>query len=102
MSLAGGGLKLPITSDTNVLDSSASGAYPIASTTYVVIYSNQTSQDVAQTLVDFFTWGLTTGQADASKLSYAPLPDTVAQQALQELSKLTLNGKAVTASSNIG
>src|SRR5207249_1204457 len=102
ISAAGGGLELPIDPSTNVLNSSATGAYPIPTTTYVIIYADQTDKDRAQTLVDFFTWGLTTGQADASKLSYAPLPDTVAQQALQELSKLTLNGKAVTASSNIG
>ena len=102
ISAAGGDLKLPITPDTNVLNSSASGAYPIASTTYVLVYANETNKDVAQTIVDFFTWGLTTGQGEASKLNYAPLPPTVAEQALQELSKVTVNGTPVTASSNIG
>jgi phosphate transport system substrate-binding protein len=102
ISAAGADLKLPITPDTNVLNSSASGAYPIASTTYVLVYANETNKDVAQTIVDFFTWGLTTGQGEASKLNYAPLPTTVAQQALQELSKVTVNGTPVKASSNIG
>jgi phosphate transport system substrate-binding protein len=102
ISAAGADLKLPITPDTNVLNSSATGAYPIASTTYVIIATAQTDRDKAQTLVDFFTWGLSTGQADASKLNYAPLPSDVAQAALQELSKITVNGSPVTASSNLG
>jgi phosphate transport system substrate-binding protein len=102
ISAAGGDLKLPIGPETNVLNSSTAGAYPIASTTYVMIATNQTDPDRAQTLVDFFTWGLTTGQADASKLYYAPLPSDVAQAALQELSKITVNGSPVTASPNLG
>ena len=93
---AGGGLQFPITPTTNILDSSAPGAYPIASTTYVLIYTAQTSQDVAQTLVDFWHWSLTTGQAQLTALNYAPLPSSVAQGSLSEVAKVTVNGKAVT------
>ncbi|HYT30837.1 MAG TPA: phosphate ABC transporter substrate-binding protein PstS [Actinomycetota bacterium] len=95
---AGGGLTFPITADTNILNSTAPGAYPIASTTYVVIYQAQTSQDKAQTLVDFWHWALTKGQAQLTQLNYAPLPSSVAQGSLQELAKITVNGKAVTPS----
>jgi len=102
ISAAGGDLKLPIAAATNVLNSSADGAYPIATTTYVIVTKDQTDPDKAQTLMDFFTWGLTTGQAEASKLYYAPLPDAVAQQALQTLGTMTANGKPVTASANVG
>jgi len=102
ISAAGADLTLPITPDTNVLNSDAPGAYPIATTTYVMIYTEQTDQDQAQTLVDFFTWGLSTGQPTLAKLSYAPLPSDVATQASAELGKVTVNGKPVTPSSNIG
>jgi phosphate transport system substrate-binding protein len=102
ISAAGGDLKLPISPDSNVLNSSATGAYPIATTTYVILTKDQTDHDKAQTLMDFFTWGLTTGQAEASKLFYAPLPEGIAQQALQTLGTMTVNGKPVAASSSVG
>ncbi|MBI3648117.1 MAG: phosphate ABC transporter substrate-binding protein PstS [Actinobacteria bacterium] len=101
ISAAGGGLQLPIAPDTNVLNSTAPGAYPLATTTYVMIYANQTDKDQAQTLVDFFTWGLTKGQDSAAQLEYAPLPEQVAQAALQELSKINVGGTPVTASSSV-
>jgi phosphate transport system substrate-binding protein len=96
---AGGGLKFPITPDTNILNSSAPGAYPIASTTYVLVYTKQTDKDKAQTLVDFWHWSLTTGQSQLQALNYAPLPSDVAQGSLQELGTITANGSPVTPSS---
>jgi phosphate transport system substrate-binding protein len=95
---AGGGLSFPITPDTNILNSSTSGAYPIASTTYVLIYTDQTDQAKAQTLVDFWTWSLTTGQAAAKTVNYAPLPSAVAQGSLAEVKKIVVNGTPITAS----
>jgi phosphate transport system substrate-binding protein len=101
ISKAGSQLSLPISPTTNVLNAPVTGAYPIASTTYVLIYTNQTDQNKAQTLVDFFTWGLTKGQSDDSALNYAPLPSSVATAALADLGKITVNGQAVTPSSGI-
>jgi phosphate transport system substrate-binding protein len=101
ISAAGGGLAFPIKPDTNILDSSTTGAYPVASTTYVLIYTDQTNQDKAQTLVDFWTWALTKGQAQTSAINYAPLPQSFAQSALGELAKVKANGTPVTASSGI-
>ncbi len=98
---AGGGLSFPITPDTNILDSSAPGAYPLSSTTYVLIYQDQTDQDKAQTLVDFWTWSLTTGQAQAASINYAPLPSDVAQESLAQLKDINVNGTPVTASSGL-
>jgi phosphate transport system substrate-binding protein len=98
---AGGGLQFPITPTTNILDSSAPGAYPIASTTYVLIYKDQTNKDKAQTLVDFWTWALTKGQSQTNQVNYAPLPQSVAQGSLQQLQGITVNGQAVKASSGI-
>jgi phosphate transport system substrate-binding protein len=96
---AAGGLTFPITETTNILNSTTAGAYPIASTTYVLIYTDQKDQAKAQTLVDYWHWGLTKGQAVLTALNYAPLPTDVAQASLQELAKITVNGNAVTPSS---
>jgi len=101
ISAAGGNLSFPIQPDTNILDSSAPGAYPIASTTYILVYTNQTNKDKAQTLVDFWTWALTKGQAMATSINYAPLPTSFAQQALGELAKVTVNGQQIHASAGI-
>lgn len=95
---AAGGLAFPIQSDTNILNSSASGAYPVSSTTYVLIYTDQTDQSKAQALVDFWTWALTTGQSETTAINYSPLPTDFAKSALQELSKITVNGQPVKAS----
>ena len=101
ISKAGTGLKFPITPDTAILNSSTPGAYPISSTTYVIIYTDQTNKDTAQTMVDYWTWGLTKGQSVLTQLNYAPLPSSVAQGSLSELSKITVNGTPVKASSGV-
>ncbi len=95
ISAAGGILKFPISADTNILNSSASGAYPISSTTYLLIYQDQTNQAKGQTLVDLVYWALTKGQAEVQSLNYSPLPDTILQQALALLAKVTDNGKTI-------
>lgn len=101
ISAAGSGLTFPITGDTSILDSSAAGAYPLATTTYVLVYTDQTNKDKAQTLVDFLYWGLTKGQAEVGQLDYAPLPAQVAQAALSELAKVQVGGQPVNPSSSV-
>jgi phosphate transport system substrate-binding protein len=98
---AGSGLAFPITETTSILDSKVPGAYPISSTTYILIYTQQTDAAKAQTLVDFWTWALTKGQAELGALNYAPLPDAVAKASLLELGKITVNGAAVTPSAGV-
>jgi phosphate transport system substrate-binding protein len=102
ISAAGGGLAFPIESDTNILNSDAAGAYPIASTTYVLIYTDQTDQAKAQTLADYWTWALTDGQSQASQINYAPLPSDFAASALEEIAKISVNGAPVSASMSAG
>ena len=98
---AGSNLAFPITETTNILDTKTPGAYPISSTTYVLVYKNQTSQDKAQMLVDFWTWSLTKGQTQLASLNYVALPSSVAQDCLGQIAQITANGSAVKASSSI-
>jgi phosphate transport system substrate-binding protein len=97
ISAAGGILQFPISADTNILNSSASGAYPISTTTYLLIPKDMTAlgQDKAQTLVDFLYWALTKGQDEVKDLNYSPLPDAIRQQALDLVGQITMNGQAV-------
>jgi phosphate transport system substrate-binding protein len=104
ISAAGGGLKFPITSDTNILNSSAPGAYPISTTTYLLVYKDGSilgSKDKAQTLVDFLHWALTTGQGEVKTLNYSPLPSSIQQEALQQLDQLTYGSATLKASAGV-
>jgi phosphate transport system substrate-binding protein len=98
---AGEGLTFPITEKTSILDSKTTGAYPISSTTYVLIYKEQADKAKAQTLVDFWTWALTKGQTEVTKLNYAPLPAKVQADSLNELTGITAGGAAITASPSV-
>jgi phosphate transport system substrate-binding protein len=98
ISAAGGSLKLPISADTNILNSSSPGAYPIASTTYLLLYKDQTSKDKAQTLYDFVYWALHAGQQVVTKLNYSPLPDAIRSAALQELHTMSVSGSTLSPS----
>ncbi len=104
ISAAGGGLSIPITADTNILNSDASGAYPISSTTYLLVYKDLTSlgKDKARTLVDLLHWCLTDGQSETKDLYYSPLPDQVYQQAVALLGGITYQNKPLKASAGIG
>ncbi len=95
------GLTFPITETTNILDSKVAGAYPISSTTYILIYKDQTDKAKAQTLVDFWTWALTKGQAELGALNYAALPSGVQQDSLAQLSGITVAGSPVTPSAGV-
>jgi phosphate transport system substrate-binding protein len=98
---AGEDLSFPITETTNILDSKTTGAYPIASATYILVYKNQTNQNKAQTLVDFWTWALTKGQGELAKVNYVPLPAKVVSDSMAQLGQINVNGTAVQATSGI-
>ena len=98
ISKAGGDLTFPIDPTSNILNSKSPGAYPIATTTYLLLYKDMADQAKAQTLFDFVTWALTTGQGTVKQLNYSPLPNKIAQEALQALGEMTANGQSLTAS----
>ena len=99
VSAAGAGLTFPITSSTNVLNSAASGAYPISTTTYILVYQDQTNKDKGQTIVDLLTWLLHKGQEVIKGQNYAPLPDAIVAQDDTLIAKITSGGAALTPSS---
>ncbi len=101
ISAAGSSLSFPISGSTSILNSTAAGAYPLATTTYILIYTDQTNMDKGQTLFDFVYWGLTKGQGEVSQLNYAPLPADIAQKALDQLKQVTSGGSPLTPSSSV-
>jgi phosphate transport system substrate-binding protein len=49
-------------------------AYPIAATTFVLMYKQPKNADASKSALGFFKWALENGQAQAQKLDYVPLP----------------------------
>ena len=101
ISAAGGALTFPIGPDTTMINSPAPGAYPITSTTYLLVYTAQTDQTKGQEMVDFLYWALTKGQGEVSQLNYAPLPTSIQAGALALVSKITYNGTQIQPSSKV-
>ena len=57
--------------------SSAAGAYPISTFTYVLVPKKSSSSSVATALKQFIRWAITSGQSFGAKLQFAPLPSAV-------------------------
>src|SRR5208282_2114164 len=57
-------------------------AYPIAGTTWLLVYQQQKDAAKGKKLVEFLNWAMTKGETLATTLDYAPLPDNVQQRVL--------------------
>jgi phosphate transport system substrate-binding protein len=49
-------------------------AYPIAASTFILMYKQPKNAESSKAALDFFRWSLEKGQAQAQKLDYVPLP----------------------------
>jgi phosphate transport system substrate-binding protein len=68
----------------DLVNTDAPQGYPIAGTTWLIVYKDlskvMTSQDQANALVDFLWWAIHDGQADAAPLDYGSLPANLLAQ----------------------
>lgn len=78
-----------------IINAAGDTAYPIASYTYLLVYQDQTDKTKGQTLVAFIYWALTDGQKEEKAIGYAPLPDSIAQKALDQLHTVTNGGSPI-------
>jgi phosphate transport system substrate-binding protein len=58
----------------SITNAPGKNAYPISSFTWLLIPDKFDNATKKKSVMDFLQWMLTTGQADAQALSYAPLP----------------------------
>jgi phosphate transport system substrate-binding protein len=89
------GIQVPSNLVTSFTDQSGPDAYPISGSTYALVYVNQANQAKAAALVNYFAWVLSKGQDMTTDLHYAPLGADLQKLAYTQLSKITVNGKAV-------
>ena len=64
-------------------------AYPIAGTTWLLVYQKQANPAKGKKLVEFLKWAETTGQTMAPALNYAPLPEDLSKRVLKEIDSIT-------------
>jgi phosphate transport system substrate-binding protein len=72
----------------SITNSPGQGAYPVSSFTWILLYENPDDKNQARVMADFLKWALSDGQAMAGALGYAPLPEALVQQELDQLSRV--------------
>lgn len=73
----------------SIVNASGSGAYPIASWTYLLISPHFDECGKAEALIDLIRWSLLEGEGDASALGYAPIAMDIRLRALDALRSVT-------------
>lgn len=77
----------------SITNSNGSGAYPISSYTYILVYKDQADATKGKVVVDYLWWGIHDGEKFATDLLYAPLPAEIVKRAEQKISSITSGGK---------
>ena len=73
----------------NPLNASGSGVYPITAPTYIIIVKNQEA-DTGALVKGWIQYVLTDGQDLAEDAGYAALPDSLQEQAVDQLGQITI------------
>lgn len=63
-------------------------AYPIAGTTWLLVYAEQKDHAKGEKLVQFLKWAYTEGEKMAPELDYAPLPETLIKRTLAKVQEI--------------
>lgn len=89
--------EIPEDTRTSITNSEASGAYPISTFTWLLIYKEQNysdrSHEQAQATLDLVEYILSDeAQAITTEVHYAPLPDKAKELSMKNLKKVTFDG----------
>jgi phosphate transport system substrate-binding protein len=85
--LAGAEVADDLTYDPLAVD--AKGAYPITSPTWILVDKVQSDAGKAAVIKAYLKYVLTTGQAQAKALLYAPVPEELATKAIAQIDQIT-------------
>ena len=80
--------QMPETLTMSIINAKGSGAYPIASYTYLLVYEKHKDSAKGKLVKAFLEWALTEGQKFAKELGYAPLPAEVSKKGLEKVKAL--------------
>lgn len=92
-------IDLPDDTRTLIIDTSASGGYPISAFTWLIFYKeqnyNKRSLKRAQTLADFLWWCIHEGQKYSNKMNYGVLSPQAVRKAEIIIRKLTYDDQSI-------
>jgi phosphate transport system substrate-binding protein len=80
--------KMPVDFRVSITNAPGKDAYPISSFTWLLIPAESKDPAKGKILADFLNWMVTDGQKMTSALSYAPLPDNVAQKVKEAIKEV--------------
>lgn len=80
--------QLPADYRVSITNAPGAQAYPISSFSWMLIPTNPTDAAKGKVLKDLLSWIVTSGEGEASSLSYAPLPKAVADKVLKTVYSL--------------
>lgn len=63
-----------------ITDAPGQASWPIAATTFVMMYKTPKNAKQSKSALDFFKWSLEQGQSQAKQLDYVALPDSLVKQ----------------------
>lgn len=79
---------MPADYRVSITNAPGANSYPISSFTYLLIPKNGTKAENRKVLKDLLSWILKSGQGEVSNLSYAPLPQELAEKELKTVYSL--------------
>ncbi|PIR20424.1 MAG: phosphate ABC transporter substrate-binding protein PstS [Deltaproteobacteria bacterium CG11_big_fil_rev_8_21_14_0_20_47_16] len=88
VSRAAAGAVIPDDFRVSITDADGSGAYPISSFTYLLVYDPAKDQVKGQALIGFLKWAMRMGQTFAEPLHYAPLPKSLIERVQSRISQM--------------
>lgn len=83
---AGAAKNMPADFRVSITNAPGKNAYPISTFTWLLIPDKIENAAKKKAITEFLTWMMTTGQADAERLSYAPLPKPVVAKEEKQIS----------------
>jgi phosphate transport system substrate-binding protein len=82
---AGTAATMPADFRVSITNATGTGAYPISSYTWLLLYQDPKDKNQSRVMVEFVKWALADGQKFASDLGYAPLSSDVVTKELEQL-----------------
>lgn len=80
--------QMPADFRVSITNAPGATAYPISSFTYLLIPTSGTNEANRKVLKDLLSWIVKSGESEVSALSYAPLPEELAQKELKVIYSL--------------
>jgi phosphate transport system substrate-binding protein len=77
--------KIPADYRVSITNAPGADSYPVSSFTYLLIPTQPKNMENEKVIKDLLSWIVKSGESEASSLSYAPLPQNLADKVLQTI-----------------